>query len=61
MTIDIRLKNDDARILIKDVVRTCDLTFDPKWFWAERKDGTKKYIATDVIRDITISDGSLIL
>lgn len=55
MRIEINLKNGNDYIF-KNVSAYCDLTWDPKWFWVEWEDGSRRYIAASEIQDILIQE-----
>ena len=55
MTIEVNLKNKDNYIF-KNVKSYSDPSWDPVWFWVERKDGGRRYIAASEIKDILITN-----
>ena len=55
MIIEVNLKNKDNYIF-KNVKSYSELSWDPTWFWVERKDGGRRYIAASEIKDILITN-----
>ena len=53
MTIEVNLKNRQSYVFV-NVAAYSDLSWDPVWFWVERKDGGRRYIAASEIKDILI-------
>lgn len=55
MTIEVNLKNRQSYIFV-NVKSYADLAWDPTWFWVERKDGGRRYIAASEIKDVLITN-----